>query len=318
MTDFAPVEIGSGGDGGPPWLEWAAASLDWITGRLIEDGVCWLRGGVGRPDTAAALVRLLGGEPMRNVFFSSPRSAVAEGTYTATEFSAREHIPPHSEMSYLPAYPRLLCFHALHCPEQGGETTVADLEAVSAELGECVEEFRARHVRYVRVFRDGLDVPMATAFGTEDVAGVERLAREQGMELEPRADGSTRLVHVARGALETDSGRAIWFNQAHLWHPARLPEATRSALLELVGEAGLPRQAFFGDGGVIPDETVRVVDAAFDRHTRPVRWRPGDVVLLDNLRHAHGRRPYQGSRTVHVAMGLPTLASSRGRFPTGG
>jgi hypothetical protein len=73
----------------------------------------------------------------------------------------------------------------------------------------------------------------------------------------------------------------------------------------------MPRQARFADGGLISDATVAQIDAVASRHVQLIDWEPGDVVLVDNLRFAHGRAPYTGRRAVHVAMGMACTTDSR-------
>jgi len=47
-----------------------------------------------------------------------------------------------------------------------------------------------------------------------------------------------------------------------------------------------------------------------------VPLRPGDVLLLDNLRTAHGREPYTGVREVAVALADPvTPVAESGWLP---
>ena len=50
-------------------------------------------------------------------------------------------------------------------------------------------------------------------------------------------------------------------------------------------------------------------------------WRRGDVLLLDNMLTAHGRRPFTGDRRVLVAMGnsyLDTLGRAEARLEADG
>jgi hypothetical protein len=297
-------------------IDWAEKNRAEIEGLLRDHGLCWLRGfAATAPDAAQRLMHALGTALVEDVFWSTPRSRVAGKTFTATEYPARETIPLHSEMAYLPRYPRLLCFHALVCAQSGGQTTWADLDLVSAEVPNLVERFLARGVLYRRVFRDGLDIPLAAVFGTDDPAQIRHPAAEQGMQAEPMPDGALRLSHTGRGGLRDETGKnPIWFNQMHLFHPARLNEATRHSMVALFGEDGLPRQAVYGDGEAIADETVAAIQAAFARHTSDIAWQAGDVVLIDNLRHAHGRRPFTGERRVHVAMGMPQTNDTRSLF----
>ncbi|HUR04770.1 MAG TPA: TauD/TfdA family dioxygenase [Nonomuraea sp.] len=312
MNDLSPLDV-LPRDRGLRLLDWAPDNLDRLREALRVDGVVWLRGfAATEPDLCQHLLVLIGSPLVEDVFWSTPRSRVSDKTFTATEYPARETIPPHSEMAYLTRYPRLLAFHALRRAETGGQTTVADLDAVSADLADLAAEFEQRKVCYVRVFRDGIDIPVTTAFGTDDPAEITTIAETHGMRVETAADGTTRLTHTAQGVLvDATDGRHVWFNQAHLSHPASLPQPTRDALTALVGPDGMPRQAFFADGEPIPDRVIHNIGSTFARHTVPIDWLPGDVVLIDNLRHAHGRLPYTGARTVHVAMGLPQTGDRR-------
>lgn len=298
---------------GKPLLEWAADFADTIRAKLHTDGVLWLRGfNASQPDLAQQLLTTVGGELMDDVFFSTPRSAVTDKTFTATEYPSNLRIPLHSEMAYLTRFPRLLCFHALTCPSEGGQTSVSNLDAVSADLADITTQFHDRSVRYVRVFHPGLDIPLTTAFGTVDLDEIAVIAASHGMVLETGGDGPPRLTYTAQGALgDSRTGAAVWFNQASVHHPARLPATTRAALTEMYGLDGLPRQATFGDGAAIPDATIGAINDAFGRHTQLIEWEPGDVVLLDNLRYAHGREPFSGARTVHVAMATPCSGGRR-------
>jgi hypothetical protein len=41
------------------------------------------------------------------------------------------------------------------------------------------------------------------------------------------------------------------------------------------------------------------------------RWEPGDLLLVDNERMAHGRRSFRGSRSVLVAMASKSALGSQ-------
>lgn len=314
MSSLQPYRPANRPASGTPLLEWAADNVGTIWTMLRSDGVVWLRDfDATRPDLAQQLLATLGVDLMDDVFFSTPRSAVSDKTFTATEYPSDQQIPLHSEMAYLTRFPRLLCFHALVCAEQGGETTIGDLDAISAALGELTTVFLDRGVRYVRVFHTGLDIPLTTAFGTADFDEIAAIASEHGMAFDAGGeDRPPRLNFGAQGALrDSVTGLAVWFNQAPVYHPASLPARTRAALTALYGPDGLPRQVTFGDGAAIPDETIDEINAALNQHTQLIRWTPGDVVLVDNLRFAHGRQPFVGKRTVHVAMGTPWCDGQR-------
>jgi alpha-ketoglutarate-dependent taurine dioxygenase len=57
---------------------------------------------------------------------TSPRSQVAEGIYTSTEYPKQLEIPLHNEMSYSARWPQRLYFFCATAPQTGGETPLAD------------------------------------------------------------------------------------------------------------------------------------------------------------------------------------------------
>ncbi|MER6367266.1 TauD/TfdA family dioxygenase [Streptomyces mirabilis] len=298
---------------GTPLLDWVRAHRSDVCRQLSETGLVWLRGfTASEPDVAQELLTLLGVELMEDVFFSTPRSVVTGKTYTATEYPADQRIPLHSEMSYLNTHPRLLCFHALTCAKSGGETAVGDLDAISRDLGDLPARFHDAGVQYRRVFHTGVDIPIDVAFGSDDPSEIAAIADRYQMALHKVDEESTQATYTGPGALrDTVTGQFVWFNQAALHHPARLPASVRTILTEMFGEGCLPRQSYYGDGTPISDSLVGEITAVMDRHTQYLKLHPSDVVLVDNLRWAHGRAPYHGMRTIHVAMGMPCEGSYR-------
>jgi alpha-ketoglutarate-dependent taurine dioxygenase len=98
------------------------------------------------------------------------------------------------------------------------------------------------------------------------------------------------------------TGEMLWFNQAHLFHVSRLAAEVRDWLLTAFGEQNLPRNVYFADGSPIEaamlDEIVRVCD----EQAVVFPWQQGDVLLLDNMLTAHGRKPFVGKRKVVVGI----------------
>jgi alpha-ketoglutarate-dependent taurine dioxygenase len=97
------------------------------------------------------------------------------------------------------------------------------------------------------------------------------------------------------------SGERVFFNQAHLFHLSSLGENAAKAFRELYGPR-VPRQTYFGDGEEIPIEDLTTIREAFNRAKVIFPWQSGDVLLVDNMQVAHGRRPFKGERKVIVAL----------------
>jgi hypothetical protein len=66
--------------------------------------------------------------------------------------------------------------------------------------------------------------------------------------------------------------------------------------------AELPLNSFYGDGGELDVDDLRAVREACRAEAIDVRWRTHDVLVIDNLLALHGRRPFEGTRQVLVAM----------------
>ena len=73
-------------------------------------------------------------------------------------------------------------------------------------------------------------------------------------------------------------------------------------MLKVFGEDALPSNAAYGDGTPITTEELDEVRRAY-RATEVVNpWQQGDLLILDNILAAHGRKPFEGPRRVLVAM----------------
>jgi alpha-ketoglutarate-dependent taurine dioxygenase len=288
--------------------EFASRHAGEIKAVIAEHGLLLLRGfnvldGGGLGDVMTTLF----GSSMDYLFRSTPRTAVGGRVFTATEYPRNHAIPLHSELSYHRDWPMHLIFGCVQAAEQGGETPIADLRAVTRRLGaQRVARFADRGVMYVRNYGQSVDLPWQVVFQTDDRSEVERYCSGYGIEWEWLDDEQLRTRHVSQGvAKRLGDDDAVWFNQAHLFHVSALPEDVHEALIELFGEQGLPRHAYFGDGEPIADEEIAAVNAAFDAERIYFQWRPGDALLVNNMRFAHGRTPYEGNRRVLVAMASP-------------
>jgi alpha-ketoglutarate-dependent taurine dioxygenase len=239
------------------------------------------------------------------VYRSTPRTEVGERVYTATEYPAARTIPMHCENSYQDSWPRWLAFYCDLPALTGGETPLADVAEVTRLLPEDLKQaFARKRVTYRRHYRDGVDLPWHTVFGTRDRGEVEAYCRSHGIAWTWIGDDQLRTEQTCDAMVRHPvTGEPLWFNQAHLFHASALDDATRSALIQTYGEDALPRHACFGDGSPIEADMLSCIRDAYARCARSFAWRRGDALLIDNLAVAHGRSPFRGDRRVLVAMG---------------
>lgn len=273
--------------------------------RLSADGAILLRGfAVATVQDFDRCVDALGYERMDYLFGSTPRTQLGNRIYTATEYPASQEIVLHNENSYHRVWPRFLAFCCLQAAESGGETPIADMEVVTARIDAAVlDEFAARGVKYVRHYRPYVDVPWQQVFGTDDRARVASLCLSEGVQSRWLDDETLRTEQVSQGVIEHPrSKRRTIFNQAHLFHVSSLGHEAAQALISHYGLDQLPRHCHFGDGGEMSIGVLENLRAAFRGSSWSYPWRNGDVLLLDNMRFAHGRRSYKGPRRVVTAL----------------
>lgn len=299
-----PLVLEPAGDG-VDLVAWAAERKDALGDALLKNGGILFRGfHVGGVPEFERFVRALSDEVLDYTYRSTPRSEVGGKIYTSTEYPADQSIPMHNEMSYTRSWPRKIWFFSIQVAVAGGETPIADSRKVFQQLDpEIRRKFAAKGVMYVRNYGHGLDLSWQDVFQTRDRTVVEAFCRQSGIELEWRGRDGLRTRQVCQAvARHPETGEDLWFNQAHLFHVSSLDPATRAALCAEFGEEELPRNTYYGDHSPIEENDLDEIREVYRRNQVVFPWREGDVLMLDNMLIAHGRRPYTGSRRVVVGM----------------
>lgn len=254
--------------------------------------------------------RSFGHELLTYDYASTPRTKLNSRVYTSTEYPAHQVIPLHNEQSYALNWPMKIWFHCIQAAQVGGETPIADSRLVYQRIDPAIRQrFADKRLMYVRNYGNGLDLTWQQAFSTEDRSEVERFCRLSQIDFEWKDDGELRTRQVCQAVAQHPvTGEWVWFNQAHLFHISNLPAALRETLVSIVGEEGVPRNVFYGDGSPIELEALEHVRDVLQRTQISFPWQAGDALMLDNMLVAHGRSTFQGPRKVVVAMAEPASA----------
>jgi len=287
--------------------QWATTNRDFIRQRLQRHGGILFRGfNVNSVNEFELFLQSLTGDLLDYSYRSTPRSQVSGRIYTSTEYPAHQTIPLHNEMSYTRNWPMTIGFFCVEVAPEGGETPIGDSRNVFKRIDPSIRDrFARKQVMYVRNYGDTLDLSWQNVFQTEDRAEVEAYCRNAGIEFEWRGDERLCTSEVCQGtAAHPRTGEMVWFNQAHLFHVSSLESEIRDLLLSSSGGEP-PRNAFYGDGTTIDNSDLEVIRAAYEKETVVFPWRKKDVLLLDNMLAAHGRKPYRGARQIVVGMGRP-------------
>ena len=293
-------------------IGWSKANRDLIDQKLFETGAILFRGfNLRGVEAFEEFMTLLTGELLEYAYRSTPRTKVSGRIYTSTEYPAHQTIPLHNELSYTRQWPMRLGFFCITPAAEGGETPIADSRRVFNNIDPAIRDrFSRDQVSYVRNYGDALDLPWQDVFQTEDRAEVEQFCREAGIEFEWKGE-ELRTSQVCQAvANHPRTGESVWFNQAHLFHVSSLKSEIRESLLAESADDP-PRNAYYGDGSAIADQDLDQIRAAYDEAAVVFPWQKGDVLIVDNMLVAHGRRPYRGPRQIVVGMGQPYWRSRK-------
>jgi alpha-ketoglutarate-dependent taurine dioxygenase len=306
----APLILPADPAGGAPG--WAAEHRDELRAIVADQGWVRVRGlGLGDASDAGAVFARLADGLMTETEAFAPRRAYSHGVYSSSTWPPNQPMCMHHELSYRLEFPGLMMFACLGAPADGGATAVADSEAVLAGLPtELVERFEREGWLLTRSYNEDIGASWPDAFGTADRGAVERYCRANAIELEWQADGGLRTRQrrsaVVRHPL---TGRRCWFNQIAFLNEWTMAPEVREYLVEVYGADGLPFNTRFGGGDPIGEDMVELLNGVYDANTAREPWRAGDLLLVDNVRTAHSREPFDGAREVLVAMADPVRLS---------
>jgi alpha-ketoglutarate-dependent taurine dioxygenase len=287
---------------------WAAAHRDALRAVVLEHGSVLVRG-LGLRDAAevGAVFRALAAGLLTEREAFAPRRTYSEGVYSSTKWPPNEPMCMHHELSYALDAPGLMMFACLGAPTAGGATAVADSPSVLDALPrDLVERFEREGWLLTRSYNEDIGARVDEAFGTSDRDVVERYCRVNEIELEWQPAGGLRTRQrrpaVARHPV---TGQRCWFNQIAFLNEWTMDPEVREFLVDVYGADGLPFSTRFGNGDPIGEDVVRLINGVYEANTVRESWQAGDLMLVDNLRTAHGREPFQGPREVLVAMADP-------------
>ena len=195
--------------------------------------------------------------------------------------------------------PSRIAFYCDTPAAAGGETSILVSGAVAARVAQERPDFAARLARegllYRRVLSEEDDPASAQGRGWKSTYALTRDAAEAAMLATGvhswtwLPDGSLRTETAALPAFLDDprSGERVFHNALAAiylgWNDAR--------------NRG-PDSVLFGSGAQLEEADVRAVAAIMDELAVNIPWQRGDLMLLDNRRAMHARRPFTPPRRV--------------------
>ena len=302
---WAPREITGEAAGTRDLAGWLTGlGADRLTEMLVDSRALVFRGFEVRPESIEPVLDQVVPNRLPYVHGNSPRTRVQGNLYTSTEYPPRFTISMHNELNYARRWPARLAFYCETAAPRGGATPVLDGELWLESLDAEIRDAFAGGVRYIQNLHDGYGFGKSwqDTFETDDRAAVEKYLADAHAEWTWSEDGIRITQHRPATTKHPVTGAEVWFNQADQWHPAGLGDQTASELYDILEPDEFPQYVTFADGGRIPDAYVEQIQERGLKNAVDVDWRPGDVLLIDNVLVAHGRRPFEGDRRILVAM----------------
>ncbi|GGX51829.1 TauD/TfdA family dioxygenase [Streptomyces fructofermentans] len=291
---------------------WAAGHRDALRAAVTAHGCVLVRGlGLRDPATAAVVLRRLAARLMPDRESFAPRRTYSDGVHSSSKWPPNQQMCLHHELSYALEFPGLMMFACLDAPAGGGATVVADAAAVLDALpAELTERFAREGWLLSRTYNDEIGATLTEAFGTEDRDAVSGYCRSHAIEFAWQPDGSLRTRQRRSAVVRHPvTGRRCWFNQIAFLNEWTMDPEVREYLVDVYGADGLPFTTRYGGGDPVGEDVVRLINEVYEAHTAREPWVSGDLLLVDNIRTAHGREPFQGPREVLAALGDPVRLS---------
>jgi len=287
---------------------WAKNNKDFLERTLNQHGGILFRGfDLGSQNDFEQAVNSMSVELMHYMEGATPRVQLSENIYTSTEYPSNQSIELHNELSYVTTWPGRVWFFCITPSPEGGETPIADIRQVLKRIDpRIVEQFQKKGWMLVRNFGNDMSLSWQSVFRAEDRATVDAYCRSAQVEVE-WVDGQHLRTRQVRPALakHPHTGEMIWFNHICFWHISTLEPHVRDSMLAFFKEEDLPYNTYYGDGSPIDASVIEEIRNAYRQETVVFSWREKDLLMLDNMLVAHGRKPFAGPRKILVAMGNP-------------
>lgn len=222
--------------------------------------------------------------------------------FTANEAPADITICLHHEMAQTPVYPSRLFFFCETPAAKGGATPLCRsdvlFERIRVELPEFAADCRNKGLRYSHVMpgsndaASGMGRSWQSTWNATTQSEAESRMSDLGYSWTWQDHSCLKVTTpVLAATKDLGAGRTSFFNQLI---------AAFQGWKDVRNDPG--KSIRFGDGSPLDPGTIdRVIQMAEDI-TFDLHWEAGDVALVDNYMTMHGRRSFEGTRSVLASL----------------
>ncbi len=224
--------------------------------------------------------------------------------FTSNEAPSNIPIFLHHELAQTPLFPSHLFFFCERPSHRGGETILCRSDVLLEHLIKKVPDFittcEKLGVRYKNIMpasedkQSGQGRSWCNTFGTNKKELAEEKLRALNYDWEWKEDGSLIVTTSPRPAIrKTQNNRRVFFNQLI------------AAYLGWKDKRNNPQKTIcFGDGSNIPNSIMSTISEIADQLSFNLKWKKGDIAMVNNLLVLHGRKPFQGNRSVLASLAI--------------
>jgi alpha-ketoglutarate-dependent taurine dioxygenase len=235
-------------------------------------------------------------------FSNAVRHNRTDRVFTANEAPPNVEIFLHHEMAQTLTFPGALFFFCEKAAESGGATPICrsdlTLKTLETQNPTFVAKLRSVGVKYRNSMPSEANHESGQGRSWKDTLTVNSAheAEEKlvalGYQFNWLEDGGLSVQTPALAAVDHfGRGKDVFFNQI----------VAAAAGWTVAADDKEPRLCFGDDSPIEHADLAGTIKAAY-QHTVDLKWQTGDVALLDNLKVMHGRRPFEGSRSVLASL----------------
>ncbi|MCO5247473.1 MAG: TauD/TfdA family dioxygenase [Chitinophagales bacterium] len=304
--------------------------------QLLSSGAILFRGFNVHEASDFEKIALQVDSDLKNDYLGTSPRNIVNGTkyvFSASELPPYYPIMQHCEMSFLPTAPRRIMFYCFVEPKIGGETPICDFRKVAADMNPKIkQEFKDKGLLVIRNYcapgkeeKNSFQLkPWVEMFQSTDKTVVEQKCAVNDIQVEWLKDDALRLIskHDAF-KIHPETGEEAWFNHLQVFHTdaaaieyqkiARRQKTINSWGLNLYLQVltmykrltenpiNHSMHVQFADGTEIHKKYVQHIQDLIWKHLYFLKWKKGDVIVVDNFSTSHGRMPFKGPRSIQVA-----------------
>jgi len=219
----------------------------------------------------------------------------------------------HHEMAQTPIWPSKIIFYCQNPASEGGETGITSsnlvfqaLQSIFPEFIDKCQKLGAKYTMYLGPDQDtskGAGRSWKSLWGVSTKQEAEEKMKKFGYTWQWMEEDVLKCTTPVLKTIHTVPGteQYVFFNQL-IAQMQNAKEWKHRAGGGQDSPLNLDQFMTFGDGSSIEIPPLEYAHKISNRNAIEIKWRKGDVAVLDNYLVMHARRPFEGPRQVYASL----------------